>query len=147
MATGSATYERKGLLKLTVAGPEHDPLPAADLDRLFGESALGAARLERLGRWSRIIATCGPKPVGIVTYQNTSGEVRAPDFGLDVKGACDIDAVVTALLQGLEVACLAAGARRVVVMPPRGGEHVLLQGGYVAVHEGCAGSWMEKALP
>jgi hypothetical protein len=147
MATGTVVAERKGLLKLTVAGPEHEALPAVDLERLFGSGALGAARLERLARWSRLIATCGARPVGVVTYQGAGGEVRAPDFGLDVEGGCDADAVVGAMVHGLEVACLAAGARRLVLMPPRGGEHVLLRSGYLAVHEGCAGSWMEKGLP
>jgi hypothetical protein len=31
-------------------------------------------------------------------------------------------------------------------MPPRGGEHLLRRHGYAAVHEGCAGSWVEKAI-
>ena len=146
MAPNTMSVETKALLKLTVAGPEHEPLPAEDIARLFGEGALGAARLERLARWSRLIALCGQRPVGIVTYQGAPGEVRAPDFGLDLNGACDADAVVSAMAHGLEVACLAAGARRVVLMPPRGGEHALLRAGYVAIHEGCAGSWMEKTL-
>lgn len=142
----TTTYSKSGFLKLTVAGPEHEPLPAADLARMFGANALGTARIERLGRWSRLIATCGTTPVGIVTYQGAGGELRAPDFGLDINGACDADAVVGAIVHGLEVACLAAGAKRVVIMPPRGGEDVLARAGYVAVHEGCAGSWMEKSL-
>jgi hypothetical protein len=145
--TTTATADRRALLKLTVTGPEHEPLPAEDLERLFGSAALGTARLERLARWSRLVALCGAHPVGVVTYQGAAGEVRAPDFGLDVDGACNVDAVVGAMVHGLEVACLAAGARRLVLMPPRGGEHVLRRSGYVAVHEGCAGSWMEKALP
>ncbi len=146
MALSTPTTTKDGLLKLTVAGPEHEPLPAADVTRMFGANALGIARLERLARWSRLIASCGAKPVGVVTYQGASGEVRAPDFGLDVAGACDVDAVVLAMVHGLEVACLAAGAKRVVVMPPKGGEQVLARAGFVAIHEGCAGSWMEKTL-
>jgi len=136
----------KKLLKLTVAGPEHDPLPGPDIDRLFAANAVGTARLERLTRWSRLIATCGHTPVAVATYQSAGGELRAPDFGLDVQGCCEVDAVVSAVVHGLEVACLAAGARRVVVMPPRGGEQSLLRAGYIAIHEGCAGSWMEKTL-
>lgn len=146
MALSTATTTKNGLLKLTVAGPEHEPLPAEDVTRMFGASALGTARLERLARWSRLIAICGATPVGVATYQGAGGEVRAPDFGLDVSGACDIDAVVSAIVHGLEVACLAAGAKRVVVMPPKGGEHLLVRAGFVAIHEGCAGSWMEKTL-
>lgn len=147
MASGPASVEPGSVLKLTVAGPERDPLPPADLMRLFGATALGAARLERLARWSRLVACCGQRPVGIVTYQGGSGEVRAPDFGLDITAACDVDRIVASILQGLEIACLAAGARRVVIMPPRGGEHVLSRYGYAAVHEGCAGSWVEKTIP
>ena len=146
MATNTTAVDKKSLLKLTVAGPEHEPLPPEIVARLFGEQAVGAARLERLARWSRLIASCGQAPVAIVTYQGAGGEVRAPDFGLDVKGCCDVEAVVSAMAHGLEVACLAAGARRVVVMPPRGGEHALMRAGFVAIHEGCAGSWMEKTL-
>lgn len=146
MAHGPAAIDATRLLKLTVAGPEHEALPAADLVRLFGAQALGAARLERLERWSRLIASCGHCPVAIVTYQGAGEEVRAPDFGLDVERACDVDRIVAAIVQGLEIACLAAGARRVVIMPPRGGEHLLRRHGYAAVHEGCAGSWVEKAI-
>jgi hypothetical protein len=136
----------KKVLKLTVAGPEHEPLPAADISRLFAAGALGTARLERLTRWSRLLACCGQTPVALVTYQSAGAELRAPDFGLDPVACCDVDAVVSAMVHGLEVACLAAGARRVVVMPPKGGEQSLLRAGYVAIHEGCAGSWMEKSL-
>lgn len=147
MAPGNATtVDKTPLLKLTVAGPEHEALPSAVVTRLFGEQGLGAARLERLARWSRLIAICGQTPVGVVTYQGAGSEVRAPDFGLDTGGCCDVNAVVAAMAHGLEVACLAAGGTRVVVMPPRGGEHALLREGYVAIHEGCAGSWMEKVL-
>ncbi len=136
----------KKLLKLTVAGPEHDPLPASDISRLFAANALGTARNERLARWSRLIARCGETPVAVATYQSAGTELRAPDFGLDVGGCCEVDAVVAAITHGLEVACLAAGAKRVVVMPPKGGEQALRQSGYIAIHEGCAGSWMEKSL-
>jgi hypothetical protein len=134
------------LLKLTVAGPEHDQLPADDINRLFAATVLGTARRERLNRWSRLVATCGKTPVALVTYQSAGAELRAPDFGLDALGCCELDAVIAAIVHGLEVACLAAGARRVVVMPPKGGEQALLRAGYIAIHEGCAGSWMEKSL-
>lgn len=138
--------KQPALLRLTVAGPEHEALAGSDLSRLFGGGGLTNARAERLARWSRIVAHCGDLPVAVVTYQDAAGEVRAPDFGLDAKGCCNVDAVVTALAHALEIACLAAGARRVVVMPPKGGEQSLLKCGFVAIHEGCAGSWMEKAL-
>ena len=134
------------LVKLAVAGPEHDHLPAADVERLFASTTLGAARLERLSRWSRLVASHGATPVAVVTYQSAGTELRAPDFGLDTSACPDVDAVIAAVVHGLEVACLAAGARRVVVMPPKGGEHALLRAGYLAIHEGCAGSWMEKNL-
>lgn len=146
MPSNPLTATDNHVVKLAVTGPEHDQLPGADIARLFASSALGAARLERLNRWSRLVARCGDTPVALVTYQSTGSELRAPDFGLDGPACCDVDAVVSAVVHGLEVACLAAGARRVVVMPPKGGEHALLRAGYVAIHEGCAGSWMEKSL-
>jgi hypothetical protein len=146
MSLNPVIVAEKNIVKLTVVGPEHDQLPNADIERLFTSSALGAARVERLNRWSRLVAICGETPVALVTYQSAGTELRAPDFGLDIPGCCDVEAVVSALVRALEVACLAAGARRVVVMPPKGGEHALLRAGYIAVHEGCAGSWMEKSL-
>lgn len=136
----------KTVLKLTVAGPEHEQLPAEDINRLFATNPIGDARLERLNRWSKLVATCGDTPVALVTYQSAGSELRAPDFGLDPPACCDVCTVVSAVVHGLEVACLAAGARRVVVMPPKGGEQALRRAGYVAVHEGCAGSWLEKNL-
>jgi hypothetical protein len=146
MASDTATPSVDNSLKLTVAGPEHEPLPRTEVTRMFGAAALGTARLERLARWSRLIAMCGDQAVAVVTYQGANGEVRAPDFGLDATGSCDAGTIVATIVHGLEVACLAAGAKRVVVMPPRGGEQALARAGYIAVHEGCAGSWMEKSL-
>jgi hypothetical protein len=145
MALNSAAVDNTAL-KLTVAGPEHDQLPVRAISRLFAANVLGDARLERLSRWSKLVAMCGRTPVAVVTYQSAGSELRAPDFGLDPSACCDVGAVVTAIAHGLEVACLAAGAHRVVVMPPKGGEQALLRAGYVAVHEGCAGSWLEKNL-
>src|SRR5574338_642391 len=133
-------------VKLAVAGPEHDQLASADVERLFASTTLGAARLDRLTRWSRLVASDGERALAVVTYQSAGAELRAPDFGLDAASCPDVVAVVSTIVRGLEVACLAAGAHRVVVMPPKGGEHALLRAGYVAIHEGCAGSWMEKSL-
>jgi hypothetical protein len=53
--------------------------------------------------------------------------------------------VLDALLDAIELAALAAGCRRVVLIPS-GAAADLERRGYVVVREGCAGAWIEKSL-
>ena len=60
---------------------------------------------------------------------------------------CSVDQIATALLDALEIACLAGGGRRLVLLPRAALAGHLLRGrGFVPIVEGCAGSWFEKVF-
>ena len=53
--------------------------------------------------------------------------------------------IATALLDALEMACLAGGGRRLVLLPRAASASDLLRArGFVPIAEGSAGSWFEK---
>jgi hypothetical protein len=133
-------------MQVRVFGPDADPVTDADLRRLFPGAALTAERLDRLRDWSRVVAACGPRVVGLATYRRVDVELRAPDFGLDPDCECLPGDIVGALLEALELACLAGGSERIVLMPPPAAARLLARRGYRVVDEGCAGAWAQKDL-
>jgi hypothetical protein len=88
---------------------------------------------------------------GVATYTQTPFEMQIPDFAIDIPSALGPDRyglakrVLAALFDAIEVASLAGGCHRVVVIPSAGAAD-LERRGYVVVREGCAGAWMEKSL-
>lgn len=107
------------------------------------------ARRTRLAESGRAVAATGGRVVGVAAYDRAGGELRVHEFGLD-EGlpAFMTDQVVSALLDALEVACLAGGGRRLVLLPRAAiaASH-LRRRGFVTIAEGCAGSWFEKSFP
>jgi hypothetical protein len=90
---------------------------------------------------------CGPRAIAVATYQRHDTELRVPDLALDAELPCSVSDAANALLDALELACLAAGCRRIVILPPAASAAALLRRrGYLAVDQGCAGSWVEKTL-
>jgi hypothetical protein len=116
------------------------------LRRLFPPTALTDARLERLTTWSRVLATCDGVVVGVATYRRTDQELRVADFGVDESCACSISEIVGALVDALELACMAGGCHRVLLIPPLPTIAALRKRGYAVISEGCAGSWMERTF-
>jgi hypothetical protein len=53
--------------------------------------------------------------------------------------------VLDALLNAIEIASLAGGCHRIVLIPSVAATD-LERRGYAVVREGCAGAWMEKSL-
>ncbi len=134
-------------MQVKVLGPDCAPLSAADLRRLFRGRRLTPARRDRLAQSGRVIATCGNRTVGIAAYDRADGELRVHEFAVDAASPCAEDQVVNALLDALEVACLAGGGRRLVVLPRAVVASALLRRrGFVTIAEGCAGSWFEKTF-
>jgi hypothetical protein len=134
-------------MQVRILGPDCPPLSSDDLHRLFPGSLFTPAREERLAQWCRVVAVCGARAVGIATYQRASGELRVPDFALDACSSCAASYILNALLDALELACLAGGCRRLVLMPPTASAVAMLRRrGYVTVREGCAGTWIEKTF-
>jgi hypothetical protein len=141
--TTSESPERS--YRVRVLGPDCDPLSVADLQRLFPGEVLTPARRQRLRDGSRIVIACGDRVVAAGVYQFTECELRISDVAVDSCEGCDLDDVFDVLLESCELACLAAGCRRVLVIaPPAASLARLRKRGYEIVSEGCGGSWIEK---
>jgi hypothetical protein len=135
-------------VRVRVVGPDAAGVSAGDMRRLFRGRRLTAARRERLSNGGRVVAACGSRVVGLAAYEREGGELRVHEFGVDESTPCTPDQVATALLDALEVACLAGGGRRLVLLPRAAVAADLLRTrGFVPIAEGCAGSWFEKHFP
>jgi hypothetical protein len=132
-------------LQVRVVGPEAACLAPTDMRRLFRGRRLTPARRERLRNGGRVLAACGSRVVGLAAYEREDGELRVHEFGVDACAGCTLDQVATALLEALEIACLAGGGRRLVLLPRAAlSAQMLRSRGFVPIAEGCAGSWFEK---
>ena len=139
-------------LDVMVEGLEARHLADADLRRLFPGSSLTDVRLNRLRNWPRFVVRLEEVPLGVATYTQLDGETQIPDFAVDVPARLkQANPAITrraayALLDAIELASIAGACRRIVVVPPRDAVAALERRGYIGYREGCAGSWMEKAL-
>jgi hypothetical protein len=133
-------------MRVRIVGSDSIPLAETDLRRLFPDGLLSFDRFERLTMWPRVVAACGPRVVGVAAYQRVDRELRVPEIGVDASGECDAWDIVGALVEALEIACLAGGCRRVLIMPPPVGAGLLLRRGYQRASEGGSGSWMAKSF-
>jgi hypothetical protein len=134
-------------MQVKVVGPDCAPLSAADLRRLFRGRRLTPARRDRIAQSGRVVAACGNRTVGVAAYDRAGGELRVHEFAADTTSLCAEDEVVNALLDALEVACLAGGGRRLVLLPRAAiAGSLLRRRGFVTIAEGCAGSWFEKTF-
>jgi hypothetical protein len=136
-------------LDVRLDGPDGEAVHDADLRRLFPGSTLTQARLDRLRSWPRVFVTLAGQLVAVATCQKTDGELRVPDVGIEVPPAgprCSERDILNAVLDAVEVACIAGGCRRLVVNPPCASLGFLERRGYVRVNERCAGGWIEKTI-
>ena len=138
-------------LDVVVEGSDASGLTDADIRRLFPGTTLTGVRLNRLRNWPRVVVRVDDKAAGFATYTQTPFEMQIPDFAVSIPSAVGADRggltkrVLDALLDAIEVASLAGGCHRVVLIPSAGAAD-LERRGYVVVREGCAGAWMEKSL-
>lgn len=134
--------------RVRVDGPDAPPLSAADLRRLFRGRRLTPLRKARFDQGGRVVVTRG-RVVGVAAFERAGGELRVHEIGVDTTLAPPaFEEVVTALVDAIEVACLAGGGCRIVVLPRAAVFGVNLQRrGFVTISEGCAGSWLEKSFP
>jgi hypothetical protein len=135
-------------MQVKVLGPDCAPLSAGDLRRLFRGRRLTPARRDRLAQSGRIVAACGNRTVGVAAYDRVDGELRVHEFGMDTTSTlCSEDQVADALLDALELTCLAGGGCRLVLLPRAAvAGSILRRRGFVTIAEGCAGSWFEKTF-
>lgn len=135
-------------MQVRVVGPDSAGLSPTDLRRLFRGRRLTPARRDRLAGSGRVVASCGGRIVGVAGYERADAELRVHEFGVDALSACPVEQIVTSLLDALEVACLAGGGRRLVLLPRAVVTSALLRPrGFLPIAEGCAGSWFVKAFP
>lgn len=135
-------------MQVRVVGPDSAGLSSTDLRRLFRGRRLTPARRERLAQSGRVTAACGSRILGVAAYERVDLELRVHEFGVDATSPCAVDDVARALLEALEVACLAGGGRRLVLLPRAAISTALLRDrGFANIAEGCAGSWYEKTFP
>ena len=134
-----------GPVHVSVVGPDAVGVSPADLHRLFRGRRLPAARRARLLAGGCVLATCGSRIVGLAGYERAGADVRVHEFAIDATPRCAPDQIAAALLGALEMACLAGGGRRLVLLPRAVFADDLLRArGFVPIAEGSAGSWFEK---
>jgi hypothetical protein len=130
-----------------VLGPDSGSVAAADLRRLFKGQKVDAARRNRLTQGGRILAMCGQRVVGLAAYERSEGEVRVYDIGMDAGSICGTDEIANSLLDALELACMASGARRLLLLPRAMLNGTLTRGrGYVTMGEGTSSTWVQKTF-
>jgi hypothetical protein len=135
-------------VRVRVIGPDAAGLSPTDLRRLFRGRRLTPARRARLGNSGRVVAACGSRTVGLAAYERVDEELRVHEFAVDAGVQVALDQVATALLDALEMACLAGGGRRLVLLPRAAlAPHLLRSRGFVPIAAACAGSWFEKTFP
>lgn len=134
-------------MQFRVLGPDAGGPAVPDLRRLFRGQRMTAARRSRLGQSGRILAMCGARVVGLAAYERSEREMRVTELGLDHESACGIEQIVGGLLDALELACMAGGTRRLILLPrATAASAVLRRRGYTSIAEGAAGSWFEKTF-
>jgi hypothetical protein len=132
-------------MQFRVLGPDSAALSQAEFRRLFRGQRLTVARRNRLEQCGRILALCGSRVVGLAAYERTERELRVGDVGMDTDSSCGTGAIANGLLDALELACLAGGVRRLVLLPHAGiADDVLLGRGYTTIAQVAAGTWFEK---
>lgn len=135
-------------MRVQVLGPDSADVPAADLGRLFRDRPLTPARRQRLSGSARLIAVSGSQVVGLAAYERTGDDVRVHDIGLDEAAPAGSDEIADALLEALEMACLAGGARRLVLLPRAAlAVSSLLTRGYVPATEGSGPCAYSRTFP
>jgi hypothetical protein len=128
-----------------VLGPDAGGVSVADLRRLFRGQRMTLARRAQLSRGGRILALCGNRIVGLAAYDRTDRELRVDEVGIDDASACPADSIANALLDALELGCVAGSVRRLMVLPRTTRfDDLLRRRGYAAIARAAAGTWFEK---
>jgi len=130
-----------------VLGPDNGGVASTDIRRLFHGQRLTAARRSRLAQGGRILAMCGSRVVGMAAFDRADGELRVHEIGLDTESSCGTDAIANGLLDALELACMASGVRRLVLLPRAALMGPLMRRrGYVTVGEATGHTWVQKTF-
>jgi hypothetical protein len=132
-------------LSVRVVGPESPAIGPSDLRRLFTGRTLSRLRRERLATAQRVVVLNGPRVVGLAAFDRCDDEVRVCELAVEPSICFGAHEILRQLLDALELACLAGGAKRVVLLPAAVvAASTLERLGYETVAESCAGGWLEK---
>ncbi len=139
--------EYQGPLQVRVLAPESAPMPPPDLRRLFMGQRLTQARRLHLAHCPRIVAERAGRALGLAVYEQMGDELRVHELGIDPSTAPDAREITQALLDALELACLAGGGRRLVLTPRALSlDPEVEQRGYRPAFDRQAGGWLQKTL-
>lgn len=134
-------------LHVRMLGPDAPAPASTELRRLFAGRSLSRQRRERLLSSPRVVAVLGDRIIGLAAFERSNEEVRV--YEMAVAGGLHFSAfdIVRQLLEALELSCLAADCRRLVLLPAA----VVATGpleclGYRLLAEGSAGGWVEKVF-
>ena len=106
---------------------------------------LRGPRLARLTACSKILISHRAHVVGLAAYQNVRDELRVCELAIASDAVCGPERIVDAALDALELACLASGARRLVVTARAGTcLPALWHRGFMKINERSPRSWLEK---
>lgn len=145
LAYRSGAAENFPTLQVRVLGPDSTLLTPADLRRLFTGRSLSRPRRERVLTGHKVVALLGPRIVGLAAFERTADEIRVYELALEPSLAFGAYDIVRSLLDALELASLAGGCRRLVLLPAA----IVAAGplerlGFRVTAERTAGGWLEK---
>lgn len=136
-------------IQVRVVGPDSEEMASIETTRPAQKRPVSRHQREHLAHATRIVARVGSRIVGVAAYERQGAELRVLELTIDPAppSAAGPD-VVRQLLGALEVAALAGGCRRVVLLPAAVVAAAALERlGYRFVGESCAGGWLEKNFP
>lgn len=134
-------------LQVQVLGPDASDRGPADVRRLLSLRSSGRFRRDRLAHATRVVARSGVHVVGVAAYERVGAELRVLEMVVEsATTVCHTD-VIAQLLSALEMAALAGGCRRVVLLPAAVVAATALEPlGYRVMTEGGLGGWLEKTF-
>lgn len=104
-------------LRLRIVEPEGTLPSDADLRRLFRRRGITRRRRARLRALPKVLATHGDRVVGLAAYYRGRDDLRVHEIACAPDLSFTSGVVIGHLLEWLELAAIAAGARRVVILP------------------------------
>jgi hypothetical protein len=134
-------------LQVRVVGPDSPTPTPLEVRRLFSHRLLSRARRERLARSAKVLAACDGRIIGLASFERGGDDIRVHEFAFEPDLSFSTQDILRQLLDALELACLASGGRRLVLLPNAiVAVSPLERLGYRIVNEGCAGAWLEKTF-
>lgn len=134
-------------LHVQVLGPDANDRGLADVRRLLSLRSSGRFRRDRLAHATRVVARCGAQVVGVAAYERVGAELRVLEMVVESAPAVCPTEVIAQLLSALEMAALAGGCRRVVLLPAAVLAASALEPlGYRVMSESALGGWLEKTF-